>query len=273
MKNGPDEKLDGLLQRWAESRAPTDEQLAELRERVSSTVGTAAFVDIRPMPRPHKGHAIEGHAIAGRVAWFCLGAAAAVFVACLLWPEPQAVSPGAVHVPREQENGIPEFATMKRDELRARAVLLEEMENLFPGQLRWVAESGDKVSVGLLSEAMPAVRKTAPVAIRMVVVSRKTSRRDWTPVWMVDIVSRGEEVVALTPESSGAGELLLWTYPMSDKMVAVDGSIALPDPKPVHSSFSGIQEEGTTKAVLSVQADDVEYRVFQTVTVMDGKVG
>lgn len=268
MKNGPDEKLDGLLQCWAESRAPTDEQIAELRERLSSTVRTAALVDIPPMPQPHKGHAI-----AGRVAWFCLGATAAVLVACLLWPEPQMVSPGAVHVPQEQENGIPAFAALKRDQLRAGAVLLREMENLFPGQLRWVAESEDKVSVGLLSEAGPTLRETVPIAIRVVVVSRKTSSWDWTPVWMVDVVTRGEEVVALTPESSGAGKLLLWTYPMPDNMVAVDGSIALPDPRPVHSSFSGIQQEGTTKAVLSVQADDVEYRVFQTVTVMGRKVG
>lgn len=272
MKDGPDERLDGLLRRWAESRASTDEQIAKLRERISSTVKTAALVDIPPMQRPHKGLVV-----AGRVAWFCLGAAAAVLVAGLLWPvrspEPRVVSPDVADVPQIQQNGIPAFAALKRDQLTARAVLLKEMENVFPDQLRWVAESEDKVSVGLLSEARPAWRETAPIAIRVVVVSRKTSNQDWTPVWTVDVVTRGEEVVALTPQCSGVGKLLLWTYLMPDDMVAVDGSIALPDPSPVHCSFSGIQQEGTTKAVLWVQADHVEYRVFQTVALISGKVG
>ena len=59
---------------------------------------------------------------------------------------------------------------------------------------------------------------------------------------------------------------------MADGMVAVDGRIALPDPMTVDSSFSGIQREGTTKAILSVDAGDVEYRVFQAIALVDEKM-
>ena len=111
------------------------------------------------------------------------------------------------------------------------------------------------------------------MAIRLVVVSRKGDDTAWTRVWAVDVVTRGEEVVALTREDSGVGKILLWTYPMPDGMVAVDGRIALPDPLPVDSSYSGIQREGTTKAILSMDAEGVEYRVFQSIAVVDEERG
>ena len=139
--------------------------------------------------------------------------------------------------------------------------------------LPWATESNDKVAMGLLPEARPASRGGSPIAVRLVVVSRTGNDPAWTPVWAVDVVTRGEEVVALTRESSGAGKLLLWTYPMSDGMVAVDGRIALPDSLPMDSSFSDVQREGTTKAILSVDAGNVEYRVFQSIALVDDEMG
>jgi hypothetical protein len=272
MKNKSDERLDELLQQWAENRAATDEQVTTLRDRVSSALDQAMLVDVPVTPRPSRDLTVTK-----RLAWFCLGAAAAVVVALLLWPDrvpaPQPVSSDTSPGPPEREDGIPAFAALTEEQLNAKAVLWKEMENIFPDQLQWAAESDEKVAMGLLREAKPASGKGTPIAIRVVVVSRTDDDRAWTPVWTVDVVTRQEEVVALTPECFGVGKLLLWTYPMPDGMVAVDGRIALPDPTPVDSSFSGIQARGTTKAIMSVNSGDVQYRVYQTIALVGEKMG
>ena len=83
MKDHSDERLDELLRRWAESRAATDEQITTLRDRISSALESAPFVDA-PSPRRTR----KDLTAAKRLAWFCLGAAATVVVAFLLWPDP-----------------------------------------------------------------------------------------------------------------------------------------------------------------------------------------
>lgn len=272
MKDHPDERLDELLQRWAESRAANDEQITALRDRVLSTLDETPLVDVPPARRPRKDLTV-----AKRLAWFCAGAAAAVVFAFLVWPDPaperHVVSPGTRTGASDREQDGPAFAALTKDQLRVKAILWKEMDNMFSGQLQWTAESNDKVAMGLLPEARSASHQGGAIAIRLVVVSRETDNRTWTPLWTVDVVTRGEEVVALTRECSGVGKLLLWTYPLADGMVAVDGRIALPEPMTLDSPFSGIQREGTTEAILSVDAGDVEYRVFQAIALVHERMG
>jgi hypothetical protein len=271
MRDPADEPLDELLRRWAERRAPTEGQITALRDRVRSALAEAPPADV-PSRRP-----LGDFSVAKRTGWFFLGAAAAGVVAVLLWPEPipgpRPDSSGTVRVPRERQDSIPALATLSKDQLAAKAAVWKEMERMFSGQLQWAAESDDKVTMGLLPLARPVSRGGAPVAIRLVVVSRKRDSPAWTPLWTVDVVTRGEEVVTLTREFCGVGRLLLWTYPMPDGMVAVDGRIALADRTPVDLSFSGIQRGGTTKAVSSADSGEVEYRVFQTVATVNEKTG
>jgi hypothetical protein len=250
-----------------------------LRERVTSAVRDAPLLGVEP-----PGAGSRRWSVAGRAAWFGLGAAAALFVAFLLRPElpmepgdAQAVSSGESGDPNgprpDVPPDVPPDAVLGQSRLAAKAVLLEEMERVFPDQLSWVAETDGKVCVGLAERPGPRRRSEPALAVRVVVVSRRGPEDRWVPVWTVDMVTRGEEVVALTPECSGRGKVMVWAYPLPDGMIAVDASIALDDPVPLHSSFSGVCRGGVPEDVLSLRADEVEYRVYQVVSVLDNEVG
>ena len=111
----------------------------------------------------------------------------------------------------------------------------------------------------------PPARGTA-LAVRIVVLSRRAGNAAWTPVWQSDVVTRDEQVVDVAAGPDGTGRLRLWTHPLPDGAIAVDGELALAAADtPVAASFSGVQRPGEPQRVTGRRTDDVEWQVIQTV--------
>ena len=269
MTNDKDNQLDGLLRNWAEQNSATGAEIEALCERISTAVDRAPFLDAGPATVR-----TDRFSLLGRAVWFSLGCSVALLLAFLLFP--------TAPVPQNQQAGIPQphqevddsdseassFALLAESQLVGKGLLLDEMDRMFADRLTWVAESDSQVCVGLLPETGPTSSKTIPMAVRVVVVSRKGNQENWTPLWQVDVVTRGEEIVDLTPDCIRSGTLSFWTYPLPDGKIAVDADFALPGPMPMESSFRGVQAAGVPKEILSIGTDDAEYRVFQTVSLL-----
>jgi hypothetical protein len=260
------ERLDKLLRDWAEDQKLTEAEAQTLAGRVAAGLererGTC---DALPRPR------VEQRAWARMEGWLAAAAAAAALVAILLvrpWdglPPPKVRGPEAAFAAAE----LPE------QQILARARLLRETEWLFDGRLAWWAEVGAdverQVKMGLDEEP----RAAGPsVAVRLVVARRDASDGPWTTLWSADVVARNEEVVRLGNCNGGdAGRLLLWAYVLPDGMIAVDTDFALGGPQPVQAVASQVQAERVPAVVQSVTREGIEYRVFQTVAVLNGKLG
>ncbi len=269
MTNDQDNKLDGLLRNWAKQNSATDADIQALCDRISRAVDQAPFLDAGPATVR-----TDRFSVLGRAVWFSLGCSVALLFAFLLFP--------AARVPQEQQAGIsethqevnkrdpevPSLALLNESQLAGKGLLLAEMERMFADRLTWVAESDGQVCVGLLPQAGSAPSEATPMAVRVVVVSRKGDQEAWTPVWQIDVVTRGEELVDLTQDCIRSGTLSLWTYPLPDGKIAVDANFALPGPVSLESSFSGVQSPGVPKEILSIGTDRAEYRVFQTVSLL-----
>jgi hypothetical protein len=142
---------------------------------------------------------------------------------------------------------------------------------VFNGRLAWAAEDGDRVQLGLTADAALVSPNRQPLAIRVIVLARTAGTPAWKAVWGADIVTRDEQLVELAPEKAGGANLRVWAHRLPDGMIAVDADLALSGKSPLRSSSSGIQQGGVPQQVFSLQTDDAEYRVYQTVAVLQDR--
>lgn len=188
-----------------------------------------------------------------RTAWFTAGMAAAATLAVVL------------QSPRgDQQADWPPTVRFAAGQVAEKAALVAGMDDTFGPRLAWIAEHDRRVDVGLVPDALPD-RGTA-LAVRIVVLSRRVGATQWTPVWQADVVTRDEQLVDVAAGPGGAGRLRLWTHPLPDGAIAVDGELALAAANPpVAASFSGVQRPDDPQRVSGRRADDVEWQVIQTV--------
>jgi hypothetical protein len=163
------------------------------------------------------------------------------------------------------------------------------MKELFGDQLTWLAETDERIEVGLSDRQNASVPSAlasdeVPLAVRVVVEKRAAAGNDWEIAWAVDVVSKSEEVVDLASATDDGTSMRLWAYAMPDGMFAVDselsfssgeggGETTLPgSPETFHATFSNVQEDRQPSEELLTGADGVEYRVLQTVAVLNKKV-
>ena len=123
------------------------------------------------------------------------------------------------------------------------------------------------------------------LAVRVVVERRAATGNGWEIAWAVDVVSNSEEVVDLTPATDAGTSVRLWAYAMPDGMFAVDSELlfssdeassetSLPGrAETFHAAFSNVQEDRQPSEEFWTSAGGVEYRVLQTVAVLNKKVG
>jgi hypothetical protein len=161
----------------------------------------------------------------------------------------------------------PLFAQIDPPLLKRQRVLIDEMARVFPDQLAWVAETQQRVWIGLESEA--ASPSSQPTLAVRVVVARRT-QQGWTCVWSADVISQQEQVVRLARDAGSEAEFSVWTYLLPDGLVAVDSRLDYQGAAAFESHSSGVQRPGVPKAVGTLQPG--EYQVFQTVVVMDSEV-
>jgi hypothetical protein len=113
------------------------------------------------------------------------------------------------------------------------------------------------------------------VAVRLTLVARTTSSKEWKEVQSLDVVTRREEVVEVAAKSDRHPALTLWAYPLDDNMISIDlryepsefaGLSKLPSDFAIESST--VQSLGEPAPVMSFENDGVEYRLYQSAVLL-----
>jgi hypothetical protein len=266
MTNEPRDKLTPLLRQWAERQSLDEKAMETLRAQVVQQLQDSPGADLRLLPP-----AGRRSPLVGRVAWFSLGAAATLLIAAFLWPCRPVDQPAVETATSEDSSAL---ALFSKPQLEEKATLLSEMERLFANRLAWVAEDSGEVRIGVAGDGEKP-SQGVPIAVRVVVVARKIGSLHWKPVWNVDVVTRGEQTVDITPPGHPGESFQIWALPLPDGMVAVDTNVALngDGSAATQSSSSGIQKADTPNRTFRLKKGDVEYEVYQTVSLLKDRVG
>jgi hypothetical protein len=266
-----DARLDELLRRWADSRQENGD-LEDLQQRILATCReqTADGVARHPQPAAETNRGLRRRR--WPAVWFAAGAVAASVVAmcCYSLLGPDGIGPGPV-------DPLPsELAWLQESELAEKLTLANEMERLFGDRFRWIGETNDRVLLEV-GESDTVVEEGSPrqarLAVRVVAVRRNVGEERWTPVWAADVVTRQEQVVRFAPDPAGSldgVDFAMWAYAVEDGVIAIDSELSLGELS-LRSTFNGLQRSGIPLAVHEVEQDTVQYRVFQTVVILDGE--
>jgi hypothetical protein len=258
--------LEALLDHWAQRRQSAKD-LGPLRERIVRALAQERSPSSLVTPALASSRTRLGKFAQSRGVWFALGGAAALLVMCLSLFLKQAGQDADVSAP-------PGFAWLDKKELAQKARLLRETERLFENRLDWIAETDGRVLLEIQPNAGGGVAPSPTgLAVRVVVVRRNAEQPSWAPVWAVDLVVHQEQVVRLTSPSAhlpGGAELALWAYRVDKDLVAVDANLSLAGPA-LQSTFSGLQHVGVPTPVCVIERDGTEFRIFQTVAVLDSE--
>ena len=275
-----DERLDMLLNDWsAGSYSP--ERLSSLHDRIvtaatdpdDSEVETVrqprqlADVSFRRVPPPAQPLRSRGPTAAAGLAASVLSALSVATLILLISSRGHHDAPGKTDSP-------PGYAWLRTEHVESKTVLLQEMDSLFDRRLAWLAETQNQMDFALL-EHQPQTAADHPadrLAVRVVVERRPVGSSAWQLAWTVDVMSRSEEVVSVTPPVAGGNELQLWAYRLPDGTIAVDSALQFSGQQPFSTQTSGLHHDDTPMKVASAVQEDTEYRVFQSVAVLDGGV-
>lgn len=242
--------IDARLREWRRRR-DTAADAAGRVSRIAAAVRAADVAAARPVVAPpvRWGERLRW---GERTGWFAAGLAAAAAVAFVAWRNGD----------RDEAADWPPSVRFAAADIAARAEVLAGMEQTFSGRLAWVAEHDQTVAVGLADGAVAA----APVAVRIVVLTRRGAAARWEPAWQTDVVISDEQVVDVAAGARGDGRLKLWAHCLPDGAIAVDGELTLaPHTMPLRASYSGVQKAGLPRRVTGDRAADVEWQVIQTV--------
>ena len=77
------------------------------------------------------------------------------------------------------------------------------MKEIFSDQLQWVAETSDRVELGLSKRDLDK-SQARPLAVRVIVERKAAQNAPWQIVWAADVVAADQELVQFQP-STGKG--------------------------------------------------------------------
>ena len=241
--------IDRLLKDWSSRTAEGHKGLSALERQVTLKMREAH----------HAAHLPEFAAFSplGRLAWFALGAVTALAVALAFVRIP---------APANGAHG-PELAQTSASVRR----LFHEVDRLFAGNLRWIAQSDGAVELGINPDQRDARRGSESFAVHIAVVTRTGNEGAWKRVWESDILTWGEQAIDIAPDQKLDNRVALWIYPVAEGRFAVDSRVTLNAPVRLYSDTTDVVEDGkpTPIAVMTVGAR--EYRVYQTVTRLKAK--
>jgi len=302
------EPLDNMLRHWAGERAASSQQLDNLQDRIvmaladeaTTSNSTPAEMDDSKQPRngssvtyPEFPTTFRSRSVGTKrapVTAFLVGVTLSALVVFVWFAQSVDFEQSQNSLAGGSQAELPGYAQLNDEQLRRRTVLLSEMKELFGEQLTWLAETDSRIEVGLSDRqnvSVPSVLENdeVPLAVRVVVERRAAAGSDWEIAWAVDVVSKSEEVVDLAPATDDGTSMRLWAYAMPDGMFAVDSELSFSSAdggslvtlpgraEAFHATFSNVQEDRQPSEEFWTSAGGVEYRVLQTVAVLNKKVG
>ena len=157
------------------------------------------------------------------------------------------------------------LAAVARSDIEAGGRLFREMEDLFADELRWIAESGSNVRLGIHQVSGGQVAGATPLLIRVLVVQRRRGATSWQKILENDVLTRTQERVEAVADARLGSRLELWAHVLPDGKVAVDSSIRLTSPIHASVDVTNVLTPGQPTRVFSLKTEDGEYRIFQVV--------
>lgn len=267
MSQSHKDKLDTLLRSFAERQQADEQSLDRTRRQILAAASEYAG-DSAPLRTSSPTRWWRSRAI-----WFTVGVAATLLVAfagsvflvddgdpIVAEPDPDTVDPHAM-------------AGISADQLARQSQLFEELDRLFGRQLNWFAESNGAIEVGVEPEpsAVSDADDSKLLSIRVTIVRRRRGQSNWDSVWSANLVSRSQRVVQFKPEAD-APNLVVWAYVLPDGEIACDTELSTNHDGGLHTSTLELQSAGDVAEMASSEVGDVEYRVFQSVTFLNGGV-
>lgn len=309
----PMDPLDRLLSQWIDQRAVRRDRLDDLQDRIvralvedrdqaatassdpmASTKSLAPVATVDSMLPTVSSVTLPARAVntkRARLTGFLVGVTLMAMVAFVWLAQSVPVKRSHPWLVEKAQAAFPDYARLNDDQIQRRTVLHSEMKELFGQQLAWLAETDERVEVGL-SDRPPATSDESrwgdaaiPLFVRVVIEKRAASQKDWELAWTVDVVSQSEELIELAPEVSNGTSMRLWAYALPDGVFAVESELVFSNEgtsRPVMNSEEveifrsesfNIQQNRIPSAMLLTGSDGVQYRVLQTVAGLKSRVG
>ncbi len=297
-----DDSLDQLLHQWADERAAASSEIDTLQNRISLAIRDDDSQQSKPVPAVSSQQTSEVTLplpdqlatftprpvwpLRARLVNRLVGATLIATVAFVGSTHFLDVSRRRLEVPEVNQSTIPEYVQLTDDQISDRKIVLAEMKNLFGDQLNWLAETDSDFEVGLGEDPMTSetplpMDEAMEIAVRVVVEERTSSEGAWQRTWAVDVISHHEEVVELAAKNDDRTTMTMWAFVLPDGMVAIESELELSesnlsttstDASPFRATFSNVQKDRQPSEASLIGANGVEYRVFQTVAVLNKKV-
>ena len=251
--------LETVLKAWAEKHAQPLAEQAQLAERVLSRARSALPDAPSHVPQP-----VRFWIRPAVMTTACAAAALILILASIVWMRPPSVPE------RADDNGLAlELARFTDAQLDARNLVLDELDTLFNGGLRWIRIRERDFDFALAPQDPRALR----VALRTVVVSRSAPDAEWIPVSSTDIMLAPDEYVSITPHASEQGHMGLWVHQLPDGQFVVDMDLALNGRNGLETQTSEILSVGQPRQIDRASAAGREYRVYQSIESLGERKG
>ena len=254
-------ELDRMLKEWGERNRPDADTLARLeadlreagrRERSSSGNLGGAGREFQPWLR-----------------WTAMAAGLAVLLAGgFMWKNVrESGASGAAG------NGASDLARIPAEQLASGRAILDELDALFDGQLRWVRLDAKEMHLGMKAESARGEDSRTRLVVRTVIMERETGRTEWKPIWSADVLTRADEYVAMAPDDDSAGELELWVHRLPDGRYVLDSEIQWPAARLVRPYEAQVFCAGQPQQVFRQTSDGREYRIYQAIEALENGQG
>ncbi len=250
--------IDALLRQWADEQEPHKEQMDALCSRIAgkATMITPASEAASQASAPPSA--------SGRHIWRSLRSAVVGAVACLLVIVAIDRIGGSGGASSSSEHSDPSVISHCR--IATGVKLFEEMNRLFNGNLRWVAESNGDMGIGMGEDREHL--DSPPALVRLTMLARQAGTAEWSKVWQSDVMVREQDLVEVSPGHS-SDTISLWVFPLEDGQISIDTTVALNTPIRIRDQQSTVSTPGMPIQVASLTENGKEYRVYQTVVLLD----